>query len=193
MDVRTGDVRFSRMPVRIATSEEDYHFTPETLFGQDRNIDKRKPTQRPGPDKGLTMVILSKRLVFLIALLVGIAPWVFAQADLTTSHTLLAYSVSKPHGHVAVLPTISLSDLPSEARQTLSLIKQGGPFPYPRDGITFSNREGRLPYHRRGYYSEYTVKTPGRRDRGARRIIAGSRGELYYTDDHYKTFRLIKE
>jgi ribonuclease T1 len=86
-----------------------------------------------------------------------------------------------------------VSDLPWEARQTLSLIKQGGPFPYPRDGITFGNREGRLPYHRRGYYSEYTVKTPGRRDRGARRIITGSRGEFYYTDDHYQTFRLIKE
>ena len=139
------------------------------------------------------MLSLSKRLIFLIALLVGLAPWVFAQADRTMSHTLLAYSVSKNQSNVAELPTISVSDLPSEARQTLSLIKQGGPFPYPRDGITFGNREGRLPPHRRGYYSEYTVKTPGRRDRGARRIIAGSRGEFYYTDDHYKTFRLIKE
>jgi ribonuclease T1 len=139
------------------------------------------------------MVILSKRLVFLIALLVGIAPWAFAQADRTTNHTLLAYSVSKNQSQVAELQTISISDLPSEARQILSLIKQGGPFSYPRDGITFGNREGRLPPHRRGYYSEYTVKTPGRRDRGARRIIAGSRGEFYYTDDHYKTFRLIKE
>lgn len=139
------------------------------------------------------MLTLSKRLIFLISLLVGLAPWVFAQADTALSHTLLAYSVGKHQSNVADLPTIPLSDLPSEARQTLTLIKQGGPFPYPRDGITFSNREGRLPYHQRGHYSEYTVKTPGRRDRGARRIIAGSRGEFYYTDDHYKTFRLIKE
>jgi ribonuclease T1 len=139
------------------------------------------------------MLTLSKRLSFLIALLVGSAPWFFAQADRTTTHTLLAYSVSKNQSNVTELPTISLPDLPSQARETLSLIKQGGPFPYPRDGITFGNREGRLPLHRRGYYSEYTVKTPGSRDRGARRIIAGSRGEFYYTDDHYKTFRLIKE
>jgi ribonuclease T1 len=139
------------------------------------------------------MVSLSKRLIFLIAMLVGLAPWFFAQAERTTRHTLLAYSAGKHHAHVAELPTISASDLPSEARETLALIKQGGPFPYPRDGITFSNREGRLPPHRRGYYSEYTVKTPGRRDRGARRIIAGSRGEFYYTDDHYRTFRPIKE
>lgn len=139
------------------------------------------------------MLSLCKRLIFLIALLVGLAPWVFAQADGTMSHTLLAYSLSKNQSHVSELPTISVSNLPSEATQTLSLIKQGGPFTYPRDGITFGNREGRLPPHRRGYYSEYTVKTPGRRDRGARRIITGSRGEFYYTDDHYKTFRLIKE
>ncbi len=139
------------------------------------------------------MLSLSKRLVFLIALLVGLAPWFIAQANRTVSHALLAYSVSNNQSNVAELPTISVSDLPPQARETLSLIKQGGPFPYPRDGITFSNREGRLPHHRRGYYSEYTVKTPGRRDRGARRIIAGSRGEFYYTDDHYKTFRLTKE
>ncbi len=139
------------------------------------------------------MVSLSKRLIFLIALSVGLVPWVFAQWDGNISHTLLAYSESGDQSNVAELPTISVSDLPSEARQTLSFIKQGGPFPYPRDGITFSNREGRLPHHRRGYYSEYTVKTPGRRDRGARRIITGSKGEFYYTDDHYKTFRLIKE
>jgi ribonuclease T1 len=139
------------------------------------------------------MITLSKRLIFLIAVSVSLAPWVFAQADRTISHTLLAYSVSRHHSNVADLPTVFLSDLPSEARQTLALIKQGGPFPYPRDGITFGNREGRLPPHQRGYYREYTVKTPGRRDRGARRIIAGSRSEFYYTDDHYKTFRLIKE
>ena len=139
------------------------------------------------------MLSLSKRFIFLIAMMVGLAPWFFAQADHTISHALLAYSVGKHHSNVSDLPTISVSDLPSQAKETLSRVKQGGPFPYPRDGITFSNREGRLPYHRRGYYSEYTVKTPGRQDRGARRIIAGSKGEFYYTDDHYKTFRLIKE
>ena len=85
------------------------------------------------------------------------------------------------------------ANLPHEARQTLTLIKTGGPFPYVRDGIVFGNYEKRLPLHPRGYYLEYTVKTPGRRDRGPRRIIAGERGEYYYTDDHYQSFRRIQE
>ncbi|TMH63032.1 MAG: ribonuclease N [Betaproteobacteria bacterium] len=83
--------------------------------------------------------------------------------------------------------------LPPEARQTLALIKADGPFPYARDGAVFGNREAHLPRRSRGYYREYTVKTPGARDRGARRIIAGRGGELYYTDDHYRTFRRIIE
>jgi ribonuclease T1 len=139
------------------------------------------------------MLTLSKGIIFLIILFVELAPWVSAQADRTTSHDLLAYSVSKSHSHTGELPIISKAELPPEATQTLKLIRQGGPFPYPRDGITFGNREALLPPHRRGYYREYTVKTPGSRDRGARRIIAGSGGEFYYTDDHYKTFKLIKE
>lgn len=85
------------------------------------------------------------------------------------------------------------TELPHEAQQTLTLIKTGGPFPYPRDGIVFGNYEKRLPLHKRGYYSEYTVKTPGRRDRGPRRIVAGEGAEYYYTDDHYRTFRRIRE
>ncbi len=88
---------------------------------------------------------------------------------------------------------ISIISLPPEARETLRLVKQGGPFPYPKDGTTFGNREKRLPLKPRGYYKEYTVRTHGARDRGARRIIAGSGGEFYYTDDHYNTFKLIVE
>ncbi len=91
------------------------------------------------------------------------------------------------------LETVRAADLPRGARRTLELIKKGGPFPYPKDGTTFRNREGVLPKHPTGYYKEYTVKTPGRRDRGARRIVAGSGGEFYYTSDHYRTFKLIKE
>jgi|JI6StandDraft_1071083.scaffolds.fasta_scaffold211794_2 ribonuclease T1 len=89
--------------------------------------------------------------------------------------------------------SIAVSDLPREARQTLDLIKVGGPFPYERDGITFGNFEKRLPLKARGYYREYTVKSPWRRDRGPRRIIAGRDGEYFYTDDHYKSFRRIRE
>jgi len=89
---------------------------------------------------------------------------------------------------------ILVVQLPPEARATLALIKQGGPFPSSRDGIAFGNRERLLPAQPRGYYHEYTVPTPGSRDRGARRIIAGGRGaEYWYTADHYRSFRRIKE
>jgi ribonuclease T1 len=88
---------------------------------------------------------------------------------------------------------ISVNDLPPEGRTTLKLIKAGGPFPYSRDGIVFSNYEGLLPKKSSGYYHEYTVVTPGSSDRGARRIIAGQIGEYYYTSDHYSSFKRIKE
>lgn len=88
---------------------------------------------------------------------------------------------------------IAAAQLPAEARQTLALVKQGGPFPYARDGIVFNNFEKRLPQQPRGYYREYTVKTPGRRDRGPRRIVAGKAAEYYYTEDHYASFRRIRE
>ena len=100
------------------------------------------------------------------------------------------------------LASVALADLPPEALQTLRLIRQGGPFPYPRkDGSIFGNFEKRLPLQPRGYYREYTVPTPASRDRGARRIIAGEGrdgdvanfGEYYYTDDHYRSFRRIRE
>jgi ribonuclease T1 len=86
---------------------------------------------------------------------------------------------------------IRAADLPPEARQTLALIAQGGPFPYRKDGSVFGNREGLLPPRERGHYREYTVRTPGARDRGARRIVAGRGGERYYTDDHYRSFKRI--
>jgi guanyl-specific ribonuclease Sa len=83
---------------------------------------------------------------------------------------------------------------PAEARQTLRLIEAGGPFPYDRDGSNFQNREGRLPRQPSGYYREYTVRTPGSSDRGARRIVSGGDPpvEFYYTDDHYRSFRRIE-
>ena len=86
------------------------------------------------------------------------------------------------------LPLIGIEQLPREAQRTIELIESDGPFPYDKDGATFSNREGLLPSEPRGYYAEYTVITPGSDDRGARRIIAGRNGELYYTDDHYASF-----
>jgi ribonuclease T1 len=93
----------------------------------------------------------------------------------------------------AFMRDIPVAELPREARATLALIRSNGPFPYRQDGTIFGNRERLLPQHARGYYREYTVPTPGARDRGARRIVAGGRGELYYTDDHYRSFRRIRE
>ena len=93
---------------------------------------------------------------------------------------------------------VPIAKLPPEARETVALIKAGGPFPYQRDGAVFGNREGLLPKRELGYYREYTVKTPGAKDRGARRIVGGRCGEYgcveyYYTDDHYRSFRRIIE
>ena len=92
--------------------------------------------------------------------------------------------------------TVAVADLPDEARRTLALIREGGPYPYEKDGTVFGNYERKLPRQRRGYYTEYTVRTPRVRSRGARRIIAGGRDgrptEFYYTDDHYQTFRRIE-
>lgn len=88
---------------------------------------------------------------------------------------------------------IAAKDLPREGREVLALIKKGGPYPYAKDGTVFGNREGRLPRQKRGYYREFTVRTPGERTRGARRIVAGKQGDAWYTDDHYATFRRIRE
>ncbi len=97
------------------------------------------------------------------------------------------------------LGTVRVGELPPEGRATLAAIRAGGPFASRRDGMTFGNRERLLPIRPRGYYVEFTVRTPGDRTRGARRIIAGrggtgdvrDSGEYYYTDDHYQSFRRI--
>jgi ribonuclease T1 len=89
------------------------------------------------------------------------------------------------------LPTMAVGDLPPSARDTLTLIDRGGPFPYRQDGTVFANQEGRLPGRPSGYYHEYTVATPGSADRGLRRLVVGAGGDVYYTDDHYGTFRQV--
>lgn len=118
----------------------------------------------------------------LFALLVG--------AILLVSAPLVTWARDNAASRVAA---VSIEELPPEADATLALIKKGGPFPYQRDGVVFNNFERRLPVRKRGYYREYTVRTPGARDRGARRIVAGRNGEFYYTDDHYRSFRRIRE
>ncbi len=81
--------------------------------------------------------------------------------------------------------------LPRQARDVLALIDKGGPYPYRQDGTVFGNFEKVLPRQKRGYYHEFTVRTPGERDRGPRRIVTGEGGEFYYTDDHYETFKAV--
>jgi ribonuclease T1 len=91
--------------------------------------------------------------------------------------------------------SVSAKDLPQQGKETLILIQSGGPFPHDRDGVTFSNRERILPKERRGYYREYTVRTPGVKHRGAQRIVCGGdqrkADQCYYSADHYKTFKCI--
>ena len=93
--------------------------------------------------------------------------------------------------------TILVAELPAQGRVTYGLIRQGGPFPFDKDGMVFGNRERLLPAARRGYYREYTVRTPGSRDRGARRIVCGgpqrAPDACFYTADHYASFRKIVE
>lgn len=97
----------------------------------------------------------------------------------------------------ATLPNVSiaLADLPVQGQQTYALIRQGGPFEYEKDGVVFGNRERLLPSHKRGFYREYTVKTPGSPTRGQRRIVCGGAPRTpdacYYTADHYASFRRI--
>lgn len=95
------------------------------------------------------------------------------------------------------LPEIAVADLPKEGREVLALIHDGGPFRHDRDGVVFGNYEHLLPAQRRGYYHEYTVRTPGAKNRGARRIICGGPVKApeacFYTSDHYRSFSRIRE
>jgi ribonuclease T1 len=111
--------------------------------------------------------------------------------------TILAITSAGARESASERSEIAIAKLPAEARDMLRLIRAGGPFAYERDGVTFGNREHLLPAQRRGYYHEYTVATPGARNRGARRIICGGARQApdvcYYTDDHYASFRRIRE
>jgi ribonuclease T1 len=127
---------------------------------------------------------------------------------MTTAHARLArlllavllLALALPGAHARreapSAPDVALASLPAQARETHALILRGGPFPNERDGVVFGNRERLLPSMPRGYYHEYTVRTPGARNRGARRIVCGGAKRdpevCYYTDDHYQSFRRIR-
>jgi ribonuclease T1 len=108
----------------------------------------------------------------------------------------LVLSVAHARGPADALPEVRVRDLPEEARQVLVLIQRGGPFTHDRDGVVFGNRERVLPDRARGYYREYTVRTPRERSRGARRIVCGgppsAPDACFYTSDHYQSFQRIR-
>lgn len=134
--------------------------------------------------------LLSFAVLLLVACGTGVQPE--ASSGVVAAEPALSGEASQARNSLRS-DEIAVADLPAEARHTLLLIKKGGPFPYARDGSVFGNREGLLPARPSAYYHEYTVKTPGARDRGARRIIAGKDGEHFYTQDHYGTFKRIRE
>lgn len=130
--------------------------------------------------------ITSRALKVLVALLIGLVG-----VGVPASASADALTVQAACGNTAGFQKVNLSALPSQATDTVRLIQKGGPYPYRQDGQVFQNREHVLPLCSASYYHEYTVKTPGSSDRGARRIITGSAGEYFYTSDHYASFRLV--
>ena len=135
-----------------------------------------------------------RRNAWLIVALVLAGLWAWSRFGAQTPAPVVGTPVPghSAEGRAATPPTRGYPAwLPGEALETLALIERGGPFPHRQDGATFQNRERLLPPRPRGYYREYTVRTPGARDRGARRIVSGGRppAEFFYTDDHYRSFR----
>jgi ribonuclease T1 len=122
----------------------------------------------------------------------------FALVLAATASLALAPASSQARQNAGLGADVTLSSLPPQARQTDQLIHSGGPFPYAKDGAVFGNYEKRLERRPRGYYHEYTVPTPGARNRGARRIICGGNpptepDACFYTEDHYSSFhRIVK-
>ena len=113
-------------------------------------------------------------------------------AGLASSAVVQARTPDQP----SAVGRVALVTLPAQAQTTHRLILSGGPFPYSKDGTVFGNRERLLPTKDRGFYREYTVKTPGSRDRGARRIVCGGKAptqpdNCFYTHDHYASFSQI--
>ena len=136
---------------------------------------------------GLTAVVVASCAT-------GLAGTSFARTPQTPNEPGDAAQSAAQSAATAIVP---LAALPPEARATHSLILRGGPFDYQKDGTVFGNRERLLPLHPRGHYREYTAKTPGARNRGARRIVCGGKPPTrpqacFYTDDHYASFRRIE-
>jgi len=127
---------------------------------------------------------------------VGVQAWRTACACAWTGILGVLLMLAPEAAYTQQGDSIALAKLPKEGRATYALILKGGPFPYEKDATVFGNRERLLPAHPRGYWREYTVKTPGKRGRGARRIVCGGKPRVpdtcYYSSDHYASFRKIQ-
>jgi ribonuclease T1 len=139
--------------------------------------------------------------LLIAVLLVGLGWWLGSSPTREATEAREPASVSAPSaGAPATADTetrtsrvaTDLTRLPPEVADVLSLIDRGGPFAYAKDGTVFQNREGHLPKKPRGYYREYTVPTPDAGNRGARRLVAGADGEVYYSGDHYRSFKRLR-
>ena len=142
----------------------------------------------------LMLVLVAATATLVITRTGGVpAPPVGAAAPLAGSDTPGCRIVTPdpPGARESRLPVRPLCALPPDVAAVVSAIQRGGPFSYPKDGSTFRNAERLLPARAIGYYREYTVPTPGSPDRGARRVVAGTAGEVYYTDDHYVSFVVV--
>jgi ribonuclease T1 len=127
---------------------------------------------------------------------VGFNHWAKISLLLLVTSVTIGVTQAKGFAREETLATVTVSELPKQGQQVYALIAQGGPFAYDKDGVVFGNREQLLPKYKRGYYREYTVKTSGVRNRGAKRIVCGglqvqSPDACYYTEDHYSSFRKI--
>lgn len=159
----------SEQPPSLSTpASSDHSLLPPLTDAEASTSQKRRPTATPTAKNRPTQTA---------------TPTAAARASRPA-----AKATQRPPQLRSGLPAILYENLPPEAHETIQLIDDGGPFPFYKDGSEFQNRERILPRKGRGYYREYTVITPGEDDRGARRIVAGARGELYYTDDHYDSF-----
>ena len=138
------------------------------------------------------MTALALVVLLIVLLAAGSTPNTAAPAASTRSAPAVAVG-RQPRDPESGLVLVEVGSLPVQARQTISLIERGGPYPYAKDGAVFGNRERLLPSRPNGFYREYTVPTPGEDDRGPRRIVTGDQDrQFFYTDDHYASFVRVR-
>ncbi len=147
-----------------------------------------RPSSRPARLVGRLLVLVGLLLALVACSGTGSTP-ASTPRPTTGSTVTLPFSPEPPADWSGA--SIAMDGLPSQALETLKLVEQGGPYPYRQDDGVFGNREGLLPLRPSGAYREYTVVTPGSSDRGARRLVIGEGRDVYYTDDHYASFRFV--